>query len=171
VTLKPTTLWTLVEDVVTSLEQQDVLQVVLVNGHLEPEHVRVLRGLVKDHPKRGRQQAQVVLADISRKRWAQTLGEEFQSGDCHAGRYESSILLEADPAAVREDERQALPPVRIDLLEKMAAGVRTFLEAGAEQGYCGDPAAASAAEGAALVERLAEVVVETAREAWPELFE
>ena len=170
VTLKPTTLWTLVEDVVTSLEQQDVLQIVLVNGHLEPEHVAVLRGLAQDHPTRARQQAQVVLADVSRRRWAATLGEEFQSGDCHAGRYEASLVLAADPEAVREDERRGLPPLRIDLLAKMAAGVRTFKEAGAERGYCGDPAAASPAEGAELIERLAHVVVETVREAWPELF-
>jgi creatinine amidohydrolase len=169
VTLKPSTLWTLVEDVVTSLEQQEVRQVVLVNGHLEPEHVRVLRGLVADHPTRGQQQAQVVLADVSRRRWAAILGEEFASGDCHAGRYEASIVLAADPASVREDQRRALPPVRIDLLEKMAAGVRTFLEAGAEQGYCGDPAAASPQEGSELIERLADVVVETVRETWPEL--
>jgi len=170
VTLKPTTLWTLVEDIVTSLEQQEVRQVVLVNGHLEPEHVSVLRGLVADHPERGPQRAQVVLADVSRRRWAQTLGEEFQSGDCHAGRYEASLVLAADPDAVLEQVRRGLPPVRIDLLAKMAAGVRTFKEAGAEQGYCGDPAAATPAEGAELIERLAHVVVETVREAWPELF-
>jgi len=170
VTLKPTTLWTLVEDVVNSLEQQEVRQVVLVNGHLEPEHVRILRGLVADHPERGPQRAQVVLADVSRKRWAATLGAEFQSGDCHAGRYESSLVLCADPGGVREGERRELPPVRIDLLAKMAAGVRTFREAGAVDGYCGDPAAASASEGAELVERLADVVVQTVHETWPELF-
>jgi creatinine amidohydrolase len=170
VTLKPTTLWSLVEDVVSSLEQQEVRQVVLVNGHLEPEHVRILRNLAKDHPERGPQKAQVVLADVTRRRFASTLGDEFQSGDCHAGRYESSLVLSADPGAVRADRLRALPAVHIGLLDKMASGVRTFREAGALEGYCGDPAAASAAEGAELYERLADVVVECAREAWPELF-
>ena len=79
-------------------------------------------------------------------------------------------MLAADPDSVREPERGALVPVRIDLLEKMAAGVRTFLEAGAERCYCGDPAAATREEGVELIERLADVVVQTAREAWPELF-
>ncbi len=170
ITLKPGTLWALVEDIVTSLEQQEVRQVVLVNAHLEPEHVEVLRGLVQDHPSRGPQRAQVVLADVTRKRWAQTLGAEFSGGDCHAGRYESSLVLAADAAAVRERERRALPAVSIGLLQQMRAGVKTFREAGASQAYCGDPAAASAREGQELLARLAEVVVATAREAWPELF-
>ena len=170
VTLKPTTLWSLVEDVVNSLEQQEVRQVLLVNGHLEPEHVRILRNLAQDHPERGPQRAQVVLADITRRRFAGTLGDEFKSGDCHAGRYESSLVLCADPTAVREERRRTLQPLRIDLLEKMASGVRTFREAGALDGYCGDPASASAAEGEQLYERLADVAVQCAREAWPELF-
>lgn len=170
VTLKPTTLWSLVEDVVSSLEQQEVRQVVLVNGHLEPEHVSILRNFVQDHPERGPQKAQVVLADVTRRRFAGTLGDEFQSGDCHAGRYESSLVLAADPGAVREDRLRSLQPVRVGLLEAMARGVRTFREAGASEGYCGDPAAASAAEGEELCERLADVVVQCAREAWPELF-
>jgi creatinine amidohydrolase len=171
VTLKPGTLWALVEDIVESLEQHDVRQVVLVNGHLEPEHVDVLRALAVDRPARGPQRAQIVLADVTRRAWAATLGEEFQSGDCHAGRYESSLVLFADPEGVREAERIALAPLTIELLAKMKAGVRTFQAAGATQAYCGDPAAASAAEGGQLVERLAEIVVGVTRQAWPELFE
>jgi len=171
VTLKPGTLWALVEDVVESLEQQGVERVLLVNGHLEPEHVAVLRNLCLDRPRRGPQRAQVVLADVTRRAAAATLGDEFQSGDCHAGRYESSLVLFADPDAVREAERSALAPVRIDLIEKMKSGVRTFREAGADAAYCGDPAAASAAEGGQLVERLAEVALDCARLAWPELFD
>ncbi len=169
VTIRPGTLWALVEDVITAVEQEGVLQVVLVNGHLEPAHVAVLRGVVLDHAKRGPMKAQAILADVSRKRWAATLGEEFQSGDCHAGRYESSLVLHADPANVRAS-RSALPAVKIDLLIKMKAGVSNFREAGASEAYCGDPAAASADEGRDLTERLARVVVESARETWPELF-
>jgi creatinine amidohydrolase len=170
ITLKPGTLWALVEDVVESLEQQGLVRVLLVNGHLEPEHVAVLRNLCVDRPAIGPERAQVVLADVTRRAAAATLGAEFQSGDCHAGRYESSLVLHADPAAVHEQERARLAPLRIDLLEKMKAGARTFREAGAADAYCGDPAAASAAEGAELVERLAEVVLDSARRAWPELF-
>lgn len=171
ITLRPGTLWAVLEDLVLSVEQHDCRQVVFVNGHLEPAHVRILRDLEKDHPTRDKMTAQVLFPDNTRRRWAGTLGEEFASGDCHAGRYESSIVLHADPAAVREDERAGLPAHEIDLIEKMKAGAKTFREAGADRAYCGDPAAASAAEGEDLVERLADMTVTAIREAWPDLFE
>lgn len=170
VTLRPGTLWALLEDVVLSLQQDGVRQLVLSNGHLEPEHVKILRGIEKDHPRRGPGEAQVLFPDNSRRRWAQTLGDEFGGGDCHAGSYESSIVMAADPAAVREPERLALPALRVDLIERMRAGAASFAEVGARDAYCGDPAAASAAEGRELVERLAEMIVTSVRETWPDLF-
>lgn len=169
VTLRPGTLWALLEDVVNSLEQQEVRQIVFVNGHLEPAHVAVLRGVVLDHARRAPGKAHAILADVTRRRFAATLGDEFQSGDCHAGRYESSLVLHADPTHVR-DSRTELAPVSIGLLEKMGAGVQSFRAAGAHAAYCGDPAAASAQEGRELLDRLARVVVDCVREAWPDLF-
>lgn len=170
VTLRPGTLWALLEDLVLALEREGIRQVVFSNAHLEPEHVQVLRGVALDHPERTSGGAQVLFVDVTRRKNAEKLGEEFQSGDCHAGRYESSLVMAADPEAVREGERRALPAVRIDLLEKMKAGVASFRRAGAERGYCGDPAAASAAEGESLYERLADMIVAACRETWPELF-
>ena len=170
ITLRPGTLWALLEDVIESLEEQGVKRVVFVNAHLEPEHVAILRGVAGDFRTITKKHAQVVFPDNTRRRWAGTLGEEFQSGDCHAGRYESSIVLAADPDAVREGERAKLEPLAIDLIGKMREGVTTFRDAGAEAAYCGDPAAASADEGVDLIERLAHMVVTSVEEAWPELF-
>jgi len=167
--LRPGTLWALLEDVVASLEEQGVRRVVFCNGHLEPEHIQVLRGVPQDHQGQDDETAHVLFPDNTRRRWAATLGEEFASGECHAGRYESSIVLAADPGAVREDERVALPEVEIGLIERIKAGARNFKECGADQAYCGAPAEASADEGATLVDALATMVVETVREAWPEL--
>lgn len=164
VTLRPGTLWNILEDVVQSLEEQNVRRVVFSNGHLEPEHVQVLRGVATDYPE------QVCFPDNTRRRWAQTLSEEFQSGDCHAGRYESSIVLATDPKSVREEERLALPPLEVGLIEKMRAGVKSFREAGADAAYCGAPAEATAEEGIAQIEALAAMIAESVREAWPELF-
>jgi creatinine amidohydrolase len=124
-----------------------------------------------DYAERTDRKAEVVFADNTRRRWAETLGEEFRSGDCHAGRYESSLVMAADPASVREDERRALEPVRIDLIEKMKAGVTSFRQAGADRAYCGDPRAATAEEGADLTARLGAMIVSCVREAWPDLFE
>ncbi len=170
VSIQPGTLWSLVEDVIVALELQGIEHVLIVNGHLEPAHVEVLRGVLLDHAQRGPRKAHAVLADVSRRRHAERLGDEFKSGDCHAGRYETSLVMAADPSAVREAERASLRPLAIGLLAQMKAGVRTFQDAGADDAYCGDPAAATPAEGRDLVERLATVAVDSAREAWPHLF-
>ncbi len=170
VTLQTGTLWSVLEDIVQSLEEQGVRRVVFSNGHLEPAHLQVLRGVASDHPERTQRLAQVIFPDNTRRRWAGTLGAEFQSGDCHAGSYESSIVLAADGAAVRRDELEALPPVKIDLIEKMRAGMSSFAAMGAEEAYCGDPSAATAEEGHVLIEGLSEMLVTTVRETWPELF-
>jgi creatinine amidohydrolase len=170
VTLRPGTLWALLEDVVTSLEQQGVSRIVFANAHLEPEHVQVLRGVALDHAVRGADKAQVVFPDNTRRKFAETLGDEFKSGDCHAGRYESSLVLAADPGSVREAQRKQLAPLEIKLIEKMKAGMHSFQMAGAEQAYCGDPASASAQEGRHLVERLADMMMASMRDAWPDLF-
>ena len=169
VTLRTGTLWHVLDDVVESLEEQGVRRIVFSNAHLEPAHVKVLRGVAMDHAERSEQKAQVLFPDNTRRRWAETLGDEFKSGDCHAGRYESSIVLAADPAHVRSG-REELAPVAIELLAKMQAGVRSFAQAGAAQAYCGDPAAASAEEGRALVTALSAMIVASVREAWPDLF-
>jgi len=169
VTLRTGTLWAVLEDLVCSLEEQGLRRIVFSNGHLEPAHVNVLRGVALDHAERTATQAQVLFPDNTRRRWAATLGAEFQGGDCHAGRYETSIVLAQDGASVRA-EAHALAPVAIDLIAKLKAGVRSFAEAGASAAYCGDPAAASAEEGQTHVAALARMLVESVREAWPELF-
>lgn len=168
VTLRTGTLWAVLDDIVESLEEQGVRRVVFSNAHLEPAHVQVLRGVAMDHAQRTQEKAQVLFPDNTRRRWAATLGEEFQSGDCHAGRYETSLVLAADPEHVRE--RAGLAPVAIDLLARMKDGVRSFAEAGASAAYCGDPAAASAAEGRERIAALARMLVESVRETWSELF-
>jgi len=169
VTLRTGTLWHVLDDIVESLEEQGVRRLVFSNAHLEPAHVKVLRGVALDHAARTRDKAQVLFPDNTRRRWAETLGAEFKSGDCHAGRYESSIVLAADAAHVRR-EREELAPVSIGLLAKMESGVRSFAQAGAREAYCGDPAAASTEEGRTIIAALAAMIVTTVREAWPDLF-
>jgi len=170
VTLRTGTLWAVLDNIVESLEEQGIRRIVFSNAHLEPAHVAILRGVAGDAAEKRPHKAQVVFPDNTRRRWAATLGEEFQSGDCHAGRYESSIVLAADGGAVRAEAMAGLAPVAIDLIGKIKAGAKTFAQAGAAEGYCGDPARASAEEGRDLIERLAAMIVESVREAWPELF-
>ena len=162
------TLFALLEDLLSALEFEGIRQLVLVNAHLEPENVRTLRNALLDRAERHKDRVHAVFADNTRRKFAAKLGTEFQSGDCHAGSYETSLVLAADPSAVRA--HGALPKVRIDLIEKSKAGVTSFLAAGAKEAYCGDPAAASAEEGRALLEVLADEVVVLARASWPDLF-
>lgn len=170
VTLRPGTLWAFLEDLALSLQQDDVRQLVISNGHLEPAHIKVLRNICVDFSARGKGQCQIIFADNTRRRWAQTLSEEFQSGECHAGSYESGIVLAADPDAVHRDELEKLPRKTVHLIENMQKGVGSFAAMGADQAYCGAPAEASAAEGEQMIERLAEMIVTTCEEAWPDLF-
>jgi creatinine amidohydrolase len=167
--IKSGTLWALLEDVIQSLEQHGVRRIVFCNAHLEPAHVQVLRGVAGDHARLDAEHAHVLFPDPTRRRWAGTLGEEFASGDCHAGRYETSLVLAHDEPHVRGGYK-SLARVDIGLVAKMQAGVRSFVAAGAAAAYCGDPAAASASEGRDLAERLAAMVHATVLEAWPELW-
>jgi creatinine amidohydrolase len=99
------------------------------------------------------------------KKWARTLSAEFKSGACHAGQYETSIMMAAAPEMVDESMRTVLQPVPISLSEKLKEGVGTFSAMGMELAYAGNPAAASIEEGEQQILRLAEMVIGEIREA------
>jgi creatinine amidohydrolase len=139
---------------------QGLRHVCLVNNHLEPAHDAALRAVLA-----GRETKVSYACPLSKK-WARTLSAEFKSGACHAGQYETSIMMAAAPELVDESMRTVLAPVPISLSEKLKAGVDTFLEMGMELAYAGDPAAASIAEGEQLIQRLAEMVIGEIREAF-----
>jgi creatinine amidohydrolase len=130
-----------------------IRHVCLVNNHLEPAHDAAIRAVLDGRDRR------VSVACPLVKRWARTLSAEFKSGACHAGRYETSIMMAAAPELVNEAMRGVLPAVPISLSEKLAAGVTTFEAMGLSLAYAGDPAAASVEEGEQLIQRLGEMVV------------
>src|SRR4029434_7325685 len=102
---------------------------------------------------------EIAFPDVTRRRWAQMLTEEFQSGACHAGRYESSLVLSARPELAREEIRRALERKLITLSQAIRPGARSFIEIGGDQAYFGDPAAATAEEGDRVFDILAGMVV------------
>ena len=99
------------------------------------------------------------------KQWARTLDAEFKSGACHAGLYETSIMMAAAPEMVDEDVRVALPAVPISLSQQLAAGVATFVAMGLTRAYAGDPAGATIEEGDRMIRKLADMVVGEVRAA------
>jgi creatinine amidohydrolase len=139
--------------VVDGLLGGGIRHVCLVNNHLEPAHDAAVRAVLV-----GRDKKVSYACPLTRK-WARTLSAEFKSGACHAGRYETSIVMAAAPELVTEALRTRLAPVPISLSEKLHAGITTFEAMGLELAYAGDPAAASVEEGEQLIQRLGEMVV------------
>lgn len=57
----------------------------------------------------------------------------------------------------------AFPLLPVSLVEAARKGQETFVDAGLDLAYCGDPAAASAEEGRRLVAILGEILAEAIR--------
>jgi creatinine amidohydrolase len=143
------------EDTLRSLVTEiadSVGTLVLVNSHFEPEQVETLRltGLP--------------LLDLTRRAYAERLTDEFRSGSCHAGRYETSLVLADRPELVHADRMSALEERHVDMPAAIRAGQTDFLAMGMEQAYCGAPAEASAEEGDETFETLTTMLVELIRE-------
>lgn len=153
VSIPPSVLTAYIAAVVDGLLASGIRHVCLVNNHLEPAHDAAVRAVLDG---RG---TKVSYACPLAKRWARTLSAEFKSGACHAGRYETSIVMAAAPELVTEALRERLSPVPISLSEKLKAGVTTFEAMGMELAYAGDPAAATVEEGEQMIQRLGDMVV------------
>jgi mycofactocin precursor peptide peptidase len=95
--------------------------------------------------------------------WAPTPAALGGTGDAHAGRTETSLLLALAPSVVRLDEAEpgATPPLAELLPTLRAGGVRAV----APNGVLGDPTGASAAEGVDMLRSLTEDLV-AAVERW-----
>jgi creatinine amidohydrolase len=150
------TLRAIVLDVAASLDAQGFRRLVIVNNHFEPEQVATLRAAA--------QEAGALYLDLVRRRNAERLTDEFRRGSCHAGRYETSLVLAAAPQLVDRGAMARLPAVEVDMPAAIAAGRTGFREMGMEQAYCGAPAEATADEGLATFETLTDMLVELVRE-------
>jgi creatinine amidohydrolase len=154
------TLRRMLVDVCTSLAGQGFPHVVLVNNHFEPEHVQTLHGAIDELEGHG---VRVGYLDLTRRERAQRLTEEFKLGECHAGRYETSLVLAQTPGLVDRDAMARLEYVPVSLPKVIAAGMKDFRQMGLAQAYCGAPAEATAAEGEETYELLADMTIEVVR--------
>jgi len=156
--VRPETVTALVVELAAALAGQGVAVLGIANAHLDPAHLGSLHAAVAAVRKEGR--IAVAFPDLTRRPWALRLTAEFQSGACHAGRFEGSIVLAARPDLVREDVRRELPANPRSLSTAIREGRRTFAEAGGPEAYFGDPAAASAEEGRATIAALGAILEE-----------
>jgi creatinine amidohydrolase len=152
------TVTALIVDIARSLTQHGFGSLAIANAHLDPEHRTALHEAVKLG--RADRLLPIIFPDLTRKPWGQRLGDEFRSGACHAGQFESSIVLAERPGHVREEIRQALRPNPQSLSRAIRTGKSTFAEAGGPRAYFGDPAAATIEEGKRTIELLGEILEE-----------
>ena len=145
-------------EIARSLVAQGFPRIVLVNSHFEPEQVQTLREAVADLGPAAR------LLDLTRRQNAERLTDEFRSGSCHAGRYETSLVLADRPGLVRQERTAALESKMIDMPAAIAAEQTDFIAMGMDRAYCGAPAEATAEEGERTFETLAELLVDLVRE-------
>jgi creatinine amidohydrolase len=157
ISIAPATLIAIVVDVVGSLVRDGFSRVVIVNHHFEPEH---LEGLHDATATLNEQGARVALLDLTRRRSAERLTDEFRRGSCHAGSYETSLLLAQTPALVDRAAMLAAEPLEVPMPAEIAAGHTDFIAMGMHDAYCGEPAQASAAEGERTYEALVQLVLE-----------
>ncbi|MGE5803261.1 MAG: creatininase family protein [Gemmatimonadota bacterium] len=157
------TVTALIIDLARTLSDQGFRLLAIANAHLDPEHLTALHEAVKLGKADGL--LPIIFPDLTRRPWGSRLGEEFKSGACHAGQFESSILLREHPSSVRDKIRRTLPPNPRSLSDAIKTGKRTFEEAGGARAYFGDPAAATPEEGSKLVDALGGILEEAVREA------
>jgi creatinine amidohydrolase len=152
----PSATATLVEGIARSLGRHGVRATVIANAHHDPAHVAALRAAVRQIEQE--QSAVLIFPDLTRRRWASRLTDEFQSGACHAGRYESSVVMARALHAVDLDAMRALRPNLQSLVAAIQRGNRTFADAGGPDAYFGAPAEASVEEGCAIIEALGRIL-------------
>ena len=153
ITLPAETATALLRDLAVSVAKK-FRAVAFANIHLEPQHMECLKRAVEEAKKSG---ASVCFADITKKRWAELLGDAYQAGD-HAGAFETSLMMATAPEMVRERERISLAPLDGGLVAAIKKGAKTFSEAGGDEAYFGDPTSASADDGEGYLETLGEAL-------------
>jgi creatinine amidohydrolase len=156
--IRPETLTALVVDTGRSLLAHGIRTLAVANAHLDPAHLGALHAA---GDVLGREGVTWVFPDITQRALAERLTVEFRSGACHAGCFETSIVLAARADLVDDAARQDLPPVDLSLSVAIREGKTTFEEVGGDRAYFGDPAAATAEEGAASIAELGRILEES----------
>ncbi|MGC6486305.1 MAG: creatininase family protein [Planctomycetota bacterium] len=147
-------------EVAAGLAAHGIRRTIVANSHFDPANIRSIYAAVERCRADGA--AELIYPDLTRRPWAARLTDEFKSGACHAGRFEGSIVLAERPDLVREEIRAALPPNPQSLSVAIRDGKQSFEEAGGDRAYFGEPAAATAAEGARTIAELGEILAEAA---------
>jgi creatinine amidohydrolase len=156
--LRPETVVATVVDIADSLRRHGYTVLAIANAHLDPDHLASIEAAV-NQIRRGLR-LRVAFPNLVIKPWALRLSDEFKSGACHAGQFETSIVLAERPDLVREATMAALPPNPASLSRAIREGKMEFEGAGGPRAYFGYPAQATAEEGRATIEALGAILDE-----------
>jgi creatinine amidohydrolase len=158
ISLRSETATATVVDIAASLSHHGFGVLAVANAHLDPTHLASLEAaaeLIRRDPG-----IAVAFPNLAAKPWALRLGDEFKSGACHAGQFETSIVLAERPDLVREGLMAGLTPNPTSLSRAIRDGKRSFEEAGGSRAYFGFPAQATAEEGRATIDVLGAILDE-----------
>lgn len=161
VSVRPDTVAAMIRDIGWALSAR-VTCFALANAHLDPAHLGSLHSAVEELSELG---LLVAFPDLTLRPWALRLGEEFKSGACHAGCYETSVVLAARPDLVRGAIRRTLKPNPVSLSKAIREGKKTFREAGGANAYFGAPAQATPGEGRDTISELGAILEDSVLQA------
>ena len=145
-------------DIARSLKAQGFACLAIANSHFDPANVTMLRDVTTRIETELK--LPVAFPDFTRRKLAQTLTDEFKSGACHAGQFETSLVMASRPELVDEAERASSTDNPASLTDAFAKGAKTFEQAGGPQAYFGYPRKATPAEGVQTYEAMAAALVE-----------
>jgi creatinine amidohydrolase len=156
--LRPETVVATVVDIARGLVRHGFELLAIANAHLDPGHLGSIEAAVNQV----RRELGLIVAfpNLATKPWALRLSDEFRSGACHAGQFETSIVMAERPELVREAARATLPPNPVSLSRAIREGKLSFEDAGGPLAYFGFPAQASVEEGRATIEVLGTILDE-----------
>ena len=129
-----------------------------IDHHLEPKQLFAIKA-AKHRFNEMQGETKVIAPAVVSRRWGRALGHEFKSGACHAGEYESSMILNSHPELFNQDIAKTLPDLNISLSKAIQEGREGFLDIGMEQAYTGSPATANATEGERLYQAHTQMVL------------
>lgn len=152
-----------VEDIAASLARHGVTTLAIANAHLDPGHLEDLRSATREVERDGR--VRVAFPDLTQRSWGTRLTAEFKSGACHAGQFETSIVLAVRPDLVRTARMGNLRPNPVSLAAAIRDGKTSFEQAGGPDAYFGNPAAATAEEGRETIDVLGGILEDAVLEA------
>ena len=153
ITVDATVLSNFISCVIKGFMDNGFLHCCVINNHLEPEQDQAVRDSVSQFDN-----GNASIASPLTRRWARTLTDEYKKGECHAGQYETSIILAGSSNSVREELLKQLENVPVSLSDQINKGVTDFLEMGMENAYAGSPSTATVTEGKETLEKLAEMI-------------